>query len=116
MSIAIDRDQAFIGDVRRIAGDVAAAHADAVIYDADDLFESRQKQFFPPAMSKFHTSTPRLAWIKKRLYCASEFVFQRDVDKTCRSALINFSPQFAADVIWEIERVGWKCSSFLLEN
>jgi acyl-CoA dehydrogenase len=34
MSIAVDRDQAFIEDVRRIAGDVAAAHADAVDRDA----------------------------------------------------------------------------------
>ena len=34
MSIAIDRDHAFVEDVRRIAGDVAAAHADAVDRDA----------------------------------------------------------------------------------
>ena len=34
MSIAVDRDQTFLDDVRRIAVDVAAAHADAVDRDA----------------------------------------------------------------------------------
>ena len=34
MSIAVDRDQTFLEDVRRIAADVAAAHADAVDRDA----------------------------------------------------------------------------------
>jgi hypothetical protein len=51
-----------------------------LVYDAGDLLESRQKQLFPSAMSKFHTSTSQLAWIEKRLYCESEFIFQRDVD------------------------------------
>jgi hypothetical protein len=87
------------------------AHADALSMVLVIFWKADSNSSFLPRCRNSTPLPPQLPWIEKRLYCASEFVFQRDVDKHAGPHLSKWSQISTSHhnsqpmLSWEIERV-----------